>query len=98
MSELKNHVDGIFKAFIKVGNEKHRLWEIRKLKERIEHSESRCGSCKKWMTQECRFESPRNMVTMNDRKCVDFEMTKWTSSHIEKLNLQIKQLKLTSLP
>ena len=93
MSDLKNHIDGIFKAFINIGNERHRLWEIDQLEKRIEHSKTRCGSCYKWMTSQCKFERPSNKVTMNDRKCDDFKITDWTLKHISELESKITKLK-----
>lgn len=93
MSDLNNQVSGIFDAFRKISDEKHRLWEIRDKKDRIKKSETTCGSCTKWMiASQCRYESKNNKVTCNDRICNDFVMHNWVKEHINKLENEIKIL------
>ena len=93
MSNLNDEVGGILSAFSKMSDEKHRLWEIRNKEQKIKELKTRCGSCYHWMTQQCRFESPRNKVTCNDRICSDFGMNECTKEHIEKLESEITKLK-----
>ena len=86
-----NDLNGIWdwaKQLAHLSEKRHRMREI---DSQLKNISSTCGSCALWMTRRC----PREQIlpngrksgpSMNDSKCLKFEIKDWVIDHIKKLN------------